>query len=230
MSTQRKRGFVETAIDDEAVAQYLQTHPEFFEGYADLLAQMRISHPAGGAVSLVERQMTILRQQNRQLERKLVDLVEVARSNDQLMERMQRLTVGLFEATDTERVVQTVFEQLRDGFGADEITLCAFDGSVPAPARTIDRSDPAMTEHFAGFLEAGRPVLGKLKTGQLEFLFGERAGDIASAALVPLGERAEHGILGVGSRRPDQFNPTMGTVYLARMGVLVGLALTSRQG
>ena len=87
MSTQRKRGFEETVTDEEAVAQYLQNHPEFFEGYADLLARMRIPHPAGGAVSLVERQMSILRQQNRQFERKLVDLVEVARSNDQLTSR-----------------------------------------------------------------------------------------------------------------------------------------------
>ena len=229
MSTQRKRGFEESAIDDDAVAQYLQSHPEFFEGYADLLARMRIPHPTGGAVSLVERQLSILRQQNRQFERKLVDLVEVARSNDQLMDRMHRLTVGLLEATDAERVVQAVFEQLREGFGADEVTLCAFDAAVPAPARTLARTDPALAE-FTNFLDGGRPVLGKLKPAQLAFLFGERAGEIQSAALVPLGERAEHGLLGVGSRRPDQFNPTMGTVYLARMGVLIGLALASHRG
>lgn len=229
MSTQRKRGFDEPAIDDEAVARYLQDHPEFFEGYADLLARMRIPHPAGGAVSLVERQMAILRQQNRQLERKLVDLVEVARSNDQLMERMHRLTVALFEASDLERVVQGVFEQLRDGFGADEVTLIAFDASVPAPARTLARDDAALAE-FRNFIDAGRPVLGKLKPAQLELLFGERAAEVASAALIPLGDGAAHGILGVGSRRAEQFNPTMGTVYLARMGAIVGLALTRHGG
>lgn len=229
MSTQRKRGFVERELDDDAVAAYLQTHPEFFELNADLLGRLRLPHPTGGAVSLVERQMAILRQQNRQLERKLVDLVEVARSNDQLMERMQRLTIALFDADDAERVVQTVFEQLREGFGADEITLCTFDGSAPPPARAVSRTDAALDE-FRNFLSVGRPVLGKLKPSQLEYLFGERAADVASAVLVPLGDRAVHGMLGIGSRRAEQFNPTMGTVYLARMGELVGLALARHSG
>ncbi|MCA1799183.1 MAG: DUF484 family protein [Xanthomonadaceae bacterium] len=229
MSTQRKRGVVDPGLDDAAVVEYLQLHPEFFESNVDLFARMRIPHPAGGAVSLVERQLAILRQQNRQVERKLVDLVEVARANDQLMERMHKLTVALFEAGDVEQVVQAVFEQLRDGFGADDVTLFAFDPAVPPPARTMSREAPELTE-FRNFLQGDRPVLGKLKAEQLEILFGDRAGTIASAVLIPLGARAEHGMLGIGSRRPEQFNPTMGTVYLARMGALIGLALTRCRG
>lgn len=229
MSTQRKRGVTDSGLDDAAVAEYLQLHPEFFESNADLFARMRIPHPAGGAVSLVERQLAILRQQNRQFERKLVDLVEVARSNDLLMERMHKLTVALFEAGDLEQVVQSVFEQLRDAFGADDVALYAFDPSLPAPARTIARDAPELSD-FRNFLQGDRPVLGKLKAEQLAFLFGERAPTIASAVLIPLGPRAEHGMLGIGSRRPEQFNPTMGTVYLARMGALIGLALARHRG
>lgn len=225
MSTQRKRGIeAGEPLDDEAVAAFLHAHPEFFEAHPDLLARMRVPHPAGGAVSLVERQMSILRQQNHQLERKLVDLIEVARANDQLMERMQKLTVALFEADDAEAVVQVIHEQLRDAFGADAIALCMFEGSAPEPARSVTRDDPSL-EAFTNFLEAGRPVLGKLKPAQMEYLFGERAGTCASAVLIPLGERAEQGMLGIGSTRAEQFNPTMGTIYLSRMGGLIGLAL-----
>lgn len=223
MSTQRKRGIVEESIDEASVAAYLQQHPEFFETHTELLANLRLPHPTGDAVSLVERQLSILRQQNRQLERKLVDLVEVARANDQLVERMQRLTIALFDAEDVDGVVQAVFEQLRDGFGADQCTMVSFDPRVPAPARGAKRGDTELAK-FSGFLEARRPVLGKLKPEQLDYLFGAAAG-IGSAVLVPIGERAEHGFLGIGSHRAEQFNPTMGTVYLARMGVLIGLAL-----
>lgn len=229
MSTQRKRGAVEPGIDDEAVVDYLQLHPEFFETNPELFVRLRIPHPAGGAVSLVERQISLLRQQNRQLERKLIDLVEVARSNDQLMDRMHRLTLALFEADDLHGVVHAVHEQLRDGFGADEIVFISFDASVPEPARTVGRDEPALGE-FRNFLDGGRPVLGKLKPSQLEFLFGEHAGSIGSAVLIPLGERAERGMLAIGSRRADQFNPTMGTVYLARMGALLGTALARHKG
>ncbi len=224
MSTQRKRGIVEESVDEASVATYLQSHPDFFEAHTDLLANLRLPHPTGDAVSLVERQLSILRQQNRQLERKLVDLVEVARANDQLVERMQRLTIALFDAEDIDGVVQAVFEQLRDGFGADQCTLVSFDARVPTPARTAKRGDPEVGK-FSGFLEGSRPVLGKLKPEQLDFLFGAAAAEIGSAVLVPIGERADLGFLGIGSHRAEQFNPTMGTVYLARMGVLIGLAL-----
>lgn len=229
MSTQHKRGAVEEPpLDEAAVADYLQDNPGFFESHPDLLARLQLPHAAGGAVSLVERQMAILRQQNRQLERKLVDLVEVARANDRLVERMQDLTVALFEAADREGVVQTVFEQLRDAFGADQCAMVVFGADAPAPARAMARDDDALAA-FKGFLEAGRPVLGKLKPDQLSFLFNDSAA-ISSAVLVPLGQRAEHGFLGIGSHSAEQFNPTMGTVYLARMGILIGLALDRHCG
>jgi uncharacterized protein len=141
-----------------------------------------------------------------------------------LVERMQRLTIALFEAGDLDAVVQAVFEQLREGFGADRCTLVAFN-DVPAPARRVARDDAALAA-FKGFLDSGRPVLGKLKPEQLEYLFEDAAGDISSAVLVPLGDGAEHGFLGIGSHRAEQFNPTMGTVYLGRMGTLIGLALS----
>lgn len=225
MSTQHHRDPVDTPLDDEAVAEFLQENPAYFETRPELLARLHVPHDAGGgAVSLVERQMAILRQQNRQLERKLIDLLEVARGNDQLVERMQRLTVALFEAEDLDGVVQTVFEQLRDAFGADQCAMICFDPKTPAPARAVKRDNAALAP-FKGFLEAHRPVLGKLKAEQLDYLFDDGAASVASAVLVPLGDHGEHGFLGIGSAQPEQFNPTMGTVYLARMGVLIGLAL-----
>jgi uncharacterized protein len=122
-----------------------------------------------------------------------------------------------------------VIEQLREGFGADAVSLVAFVPGMPEPARTIER-DAAPLGEFRNFLAGGKPVLGKLKAAQLEFLFGDGAPTVASAVLVPLGERAELGMLGIGSRRPEQFNPTMGTVYLSRMGALIGLAIARHRG
>lgn len=224
MSTQRQPDAVDPPLDEETVAEYLLDNPSFFESRPEVLARLQLPHPAGGAISLVERQMAILRQQNRQLERKLVDLLEVARGNDRLVERMQHLTVALFETDDIDGVVQAVFEQLRDAFGADQCTMIAFAPGTPAPARVVAREHADLAP-FKGFLDAHRPVLGKLKPEQLEYLFGDDAGTVASAVLVPLGERAEHGFLGIGSDKAEQFNPTMGTLFLGRMGALIGLAL-----
>lgn len=228
MSMHDEQGSDETALDATAIIQYLRENPGFFEENSELTAQLRIPHPAGDAVSLVERQMAILRQQNRQLERKLVDLVEIARGNDALVEKMHRLTLALMEAGDLEATVYAAHDHLRSHFGADQVAFCMYPlpdaVELPGTVRVIEREGPAQ-EAFPNFLESGKPLCGKLKPAQLEFLFGEAADRTASTALVPLGERPELGMLGIGSQRKEAFTPTMGTLYLGRLGELIGCAL-----
>ena len=70
-------------VDETQIAAYLQSNPEFFERHPAVLAKLRLPHaPGGAAVSLVERQVAVLRQSNIKLERKLRDLLDVARGND----------------------------------------------------------------------------------------------------------------------------------------------------
>lgn len=228
MSTQHESSAGETPLDPESVAEFLSEHPGFFEERADLVARLRVPHPSGGAVSLVERQMSILRQQNRQLERKLVDLLEIARGNDALVEKMHRLTLALIEADDLESTVHTIQDQLRNTFNADFVAMYVFtappDADLPGPLRLVARDHPAL-DGFSGFLDSGRPLCGRLKPAQLEYLFGDDADAVASAALVALGEKPPLGMLGIGSRRKDAFTPAMSTLYLGRLGDLVGHAL-----
>ena len=47
----------------DAVARYLQDHPEFFDEYAEMLATITVPHPHGGrAIPISERQMVTLRE------------------------------------------------------------------------------------------------------------------------------------------------------------------------
>ena len=84
MSTQRKAEFTEATLSEDAIHDYLADNPDFFERHADLLGTIRLPHGAGGAVSLVERQVSLLRQKDLKHERKLKELLDVARANDAL--------------------------------------------------------------------------------------------------------------------------------------------------
>ncbi len=84
MSTQRKPEFVEEDLSENAVHDFLQDNPDFFERHSALLSSLRLPHVARGTVSLVERQVSVLRQKDLKLERRLKDLLEVARANDTL--------------------------------------------------------------------------------------------------------------------------------------------------
>jgi len=41
-------------VTEDAVAAYFEAHPKFFEHHPELVAQLRVPHASGHAVSLIE--------------------------------------------------------------------------------------------------------------------------------------------------------------------------------
>ena len=225
----------EKAGPEESVVDYLAGHPDFFERHAGLLEKLRLPHaPGGGAqtVSLVERQVAVLQDKNRSLERRLQELVEVARANTTLSDKVHALAIRLLEAGSTEAVLGALEAGLREDFGARQTVVVLLHNTSEIVQKTatrfmryVDRSDPGL-KAFATFIENGRPRCGRIRDVQREFLFpGEGAG-IASVAMVPLGPGCEIGILAIGSSDASRFNPTMSTDFLSRIGELAGAALS----
>ena len=232
MSTQQKRGLPE-ALPEEAIAQYLQMHPDFFERHPSLLASMRLTHTSGQAVSLIERQVSILRARNQKLERKLQELVAIANSNDLLAEKIHRLAGGFLDARDASEVIAVLRNALSTDFGAEFAVLLLFedasaDTAPPAGdwVRGVER--PALEGRFGSLLRDESPRCGRLTEAQRDFVFGHGVGErVASAALTPLGSPAI-GLLGIGSSDPDRFQPTMSVEFLSRVGDLISHAVRAR--
>lgn len=232
MTTPNKTRLSVEGISEEAVAHFLQTHPEFFERHSRLLAQLRLPHQvSGSAISLIERQVDILRERNRKLERKLRELVEVARANDSLAQKIHTLAHDLIGLSERASVMEVVEQALRLEFGADQSVLVLFDngeaGSAEPPGRflrRVRRDDPAI-KAFDTFMSNGRSRCGQIRDAQRDFLFGEETNEIGSAALVPLGKECEIGLLAIGSHDANHFHPTKSTDFLSRLGTLVSRAL-----
>ncbi len=232
MSTQRKRDPLPETIGEEAVEDYLREHPEFFERHPRLLDSMRVPHSTGGgAVSLVERQVATLRQKNLKLERKLRELLDVARANDRLAARIHGLSLALITAGDRAETLQRVARTLTTGFGADHAVMVLFGDPAQYEGvderrflHVIERDDPRLGP-FETFLAAGRARCGRVRDSQREFLFGAAADEVGSMALLPLGEHAELGFIGIGSVDADHFHPAMSIDFLTRIGELVATAM-----
>jgi uncharacterized protein len=231
MSTQRQPDFIDDGLSEDQISDYLRQHPDFFERHPALLTSLYLPHASGAAVSLVERQVSVLRQKDVKLERQLKDLIDVARANDVLAAKIHALALQLLGAADLDTTVGAVEEAVRSGFGADQSLLVVFgepdDFSQVARGRffrAIHREDPEL-KPFSTFLASSNPRCGQARDTQLEFLFRDDAGDIGSVALVPLGEKSETGFLAIGSADSHRFHPGMSMDFLARVGDLVAAAL-----
>jgi hypothetical protein len=170
----------------------------------------------------------VLRDQNRQLKRKLMDLVHVARDNNRLNERMHQLTLGLVSSSSLEALLDTLREHLQGEFSADTVTI-RLAGIPEARARecAVDQfsSDDPQLEHFESFYKTCRPQCGRFKPEQLEYVFGDQAQAVESAALIPLGKKGQIGLLAIGSQESNRFHPGMGTLFLSHLGELLELLL-----
>jgi len=218
-------------ITSRDVADYLQANPDFLKNNINILTQMEIPHDCGGAISLIEHQVIALRGKNKDLKRRLLELMQVARENDQLTERMMNLTLALMGADSLEQILAVLDKKLVNDFQADAITIRLFDednllsgknkGPDSIPDKVIQMDDPALAP-FENFLRSGRPLCGRLKDEQLLYLFSaETAKEIRSAVLIPLGNRSEIGMVAIGSKNKDRFHPGMGTVFLRQMSALI---------
>jgi uncharacterized protein YigA (DUF484 family) len=232
MTTRPVRGVEIAEVDEAAVASYLAATPEFFDRHAQLLAKIRLPDARSGTstVSLLERQVEVLRERNRELERKVKDFMEVARENDVLGTRVLAMARRLIAAKDHASAVAAIESALREEFGAGQSVLVLTAGRAPqglAESRFL-RIVPAEAPELRSFdtlFNAGKPRCGQLRDSQREFLFGGDAGEIGSVALVPLGGKSGLGLLASGSHDSQRFNPTMSTEFLAHIGDLIAAAL-----
>ena len=223
------RGVAAVETEEESVAAYLQHNPDFFERHHAVLARLRLPHARGGStISLVERQIEVLREKHAAVEAKLAEFVRVARANDALADKLHRFTRQLLRAGSREGVIATMESGLRVDFDAFHSVLVLI-GSHPdvTPQRFVRvvRADDPNLKSFETLFSNGKPRCGQARDSQREFLFGSDANDIGSVALVPLGEKGSIGLLALGSTDRDRFHPGMSTEFLARMADLIADAL-----
>ena len=234
MTTHTARGVKEEAITDDRIADYLQTHPDFFERNAALLAKLRLPHLREGTatVSLVERQVEVLRERNQALERRLKELVDVARANDVLADRIHRLAQRLLRAGDLSATVAAIETSMREDFDAMHSVLVLFLPAMPGleagTQRFLRIADPADSnlKSFESLLGSGKPRCGQIRDTQRDYLFGADTVEIGSVALTPLGPKGNLGLLAIGASDAERFHPAMSTDFLIRIGDLIAHALT----
>lgn len=228
MSKEKHRIASPAGAEEEAIAAYLRENPDFFDRHPELLEHLVVPHSCGGAVSLVEYQVSVLRDQVHEMRRRMQSLANNARDNEALSQRLHQLTLSLVECTRVDEVLTNLYQAMREDFKADFAVIRLF----AEPASDGDRglgefvgSQSHARELFSRVLASSKPVCGHFKEKQRAFLFPDIGTEIGSGALVPLGQNARYGVLAIGSRDTQRFHPGMGTIFLRQLGDIVSRVL-----
>jgi uncharacterized protein YigA (DUF484 family) len=217
---------VKDSLTAMEVASYLRQHPEFLGGFPDLALTLVLPREQGQAASLASYQLEVLRDKNRELARRLHELIEIAHENETLMVRVHTLTLALMRARSLAETASAVVASLTEDFDTELVRLVLFRSDPQLPAARWLLADPAGAAAFPAFdefLRRAEPLCGRLQQDKLDALFGDQAGDVHSAVLLPIGAV---GMLAVGSHEPNRFHPGMGTVFLKLIGEAVAAAIS----
>lgn len=213
-------------LDSETVAAYLRLHPEFFIDHDELIPELRIPHQRGDTVSLVERQVKLLRDRNIEMRHRLSQLMDVARDNDRLFEKTRRLILDLLDANSLEEVVSCVEDSLRREFQVPFVSLILFSESPLPVGRSVTSAEAQQA--IGGLLNGGKTICGSLREHELEFLFGaEDASQIGSVAIVDINHQGSHGVLAIGSADPQHYKSSIGTLFLGYIAEVLARVVPS---
>lgn len=210
-------------LEEDQIAAYLRAHPDFFDRHSEVLAELRIPHETGEAVSLIERQLGLLREQLQAERRRLTHFINRARNYETLATRLHNLVLKLIVAPDFGHIEDVLRTTLRRELGVDAVTLKLFPMEPGA-----NNSDPVMST-FREFLDREHALCGPLDGERDGTLFGDLGATVQSAALIPIRANGRSGVLAIGSCNAQRFTADMGTELLDRLGEILSYKLKTVQ-
>lgn len=242
-------------LTDDDVLRFLSGNPEFFAINQDILPRLRIPHESGKAVSLIEKQVSVLRGKCSTLENSLRDLIAVARENESLHQRLHQLLQEIISTRSLDQIVTLTRNSLRENFNADDVHVLLFASKPRALRKTV-----------AGKTVAGKTAVGQTATRRtrkqkavegmrivahddscmvlfdelfagtdtlcglpsekhLACFVGQDCANIASAAMIPLQYKDRLGVVMLTSRDESRFASGKGVMFLNQLGQLLSRRL-----
>ena len=206
-------------LSPEDVEAFLRAHPNFLRDRPDLLAVLNLPHGGEGALSLVERQVSVLRQRNIVSRQQINALSDIGRENDRLLEATRRTVLALLSGTNRQELAQIWLLQLTNTFEAE---LGALVWITDEP--NSNSAEPVARK----LIRQGESFSGALRPEEMKALFTSDASE-GSAALSPIRNGSDIlGILAVGARDSKRYGSADGTIFLDYLAEVIAKLPASR--
>ncbi|MFT3755106.1 MAG: DUF484 family protein [Pseudoxanthomonas sp.] len=220
----------EEKLGAHEVAAWLRRHPDFLRQFPDLALSLSVPRDEGPTASLASYQLEVLRDKNRELNRRLADLFANAQVNERLAVRTHQLALALMKQDNAADTLRAMAASLAEDFNGDLVRIIVFApvmGLESAEWMQVIEADSPRLASFKDCLADGEPLCGRLQPEKNALLYGVRAEEVNSTALLPL---PGTGLVAVGSRDGNRFYPGMGTLFLRMMGEALAVALQRFDG
>ena len=218
----------------EDIVTYLEQHPNFFYENPQILEQVNLTHNRPkGSISLIEHQVSVLRDQNTEYKKQLADFISIGKKNDLFIKKMQKLYFNQLKSIDLSERIQLINNFLHNDFSiASSVLMISEDlrkkkltDKSNKFLKYFNREDKKL-DYFSKLIDLGSPKCGEIKEERAIYLFGSDP-IVRSAALIPIGHKIKFGFLAIGSVEKDYFNPNQSMDILSGLGDLIYIIISN---
>ncbi len=203
-------------LTEKEVADYLKANPGFFENRDSLVMKLKIPHKNKGAISLVEKQLEVMRDRQRKTRKQLTEFVASAEANKEIFDKSRRLVLNLVAANRGKDFFDALEKGLKKDFGCKAYSLVVF-GKRPRQVNhfTTRVTADSARNYVGALMRAKEPTLGVLRPEEQDFLFRHQSEKVKSAAVLSVKERNRQlALLAIGHSDPHYFSPQMDTLFI----------------
>ena len=213
-------------LNDEMVQEYLKDNGDFLQRHPEMFDHLHISHASGSAVSLVEKQVSVLRERNIDMRHRLKTLTNNARDNDKLYAQTRALVLKLLEADSVSALAQAFINAMHKDFGVEHAAIILFGDGLAGSGYRVESAEEAK-KAVGSLMRGSKAVCCALRKEEMNYLFPAgkinnpdiqggraKAAQAGSAAIMPLPGSGQPGLIAVGSADPNYYSSSMGTLFL----------------
>jgi uncharacterized protein len=224
---------------EASVTKYLSDNPEFFTNKAELLLAMIIPHESGKAISLLERQVNLLREKNNESQENISNFIANAKANDELFKKIRTIIIALLKTSSLKALSALIESDLKDNFSASVSRLVFVSDADAENNQTSDANSykriplSAAKEALGEQFGRNTSFCGSVGTRQAELLFPQTETGVVSAAIIPIHQDAKSEqasdipLLLIGSNKEDHFHSNLDTLFLDFIGEVLAVHLSS---
>ena len=211
---------------DKEVAAYLLENPEFFVDRDSLLLKIQVPHKSRGTISLVEKQLDVIRGRQKETKKQLKEFVDNAERNKEIFDKSRKLILSMMTAEPSSEFFAALEKGLRRDFRSKANSLVVFGKSKQINDFTVRVPAESAKKYVGTLMQNKTPYLGTLRPSEQDFLFRAQSKKVKSTAVLSIRNKNKHiGMLAIGSSDPEYFTPDMDGIFISFIAEALGKLL-----
>lgn len=204
---------IRKALDEKQIKEFLLANPEFLVNNPGVLNSLEIVHDSGVAVSLIQKQVENLRANYNLTTNHFLNLIEIAKGNENIFLETKRLILSLIETSNLKELILTTEKSFVTTFKATRSKLIFYsDSNASFPIGRL--KTPEETSAILGkILNSDKTYRGPIESEVSNFIFDKKS-KIIEAVLVPLSSSSIKGLLALGSDIRGKYHDEKDTLFL----------------